>query len=216
MELRYTLSTATAVPAVLGVTCELSPRYNVAAGQHAPVMRGAREIVDMRWGLLPRWRGHGGKRGQLVHMAPLEAIAGTPLLRDAFKKQRCLILADGCFAWRDLKQPVWFHPDPPRPIAYAGVWAESDDGIPSFAMLVGAPSVTRVKHPMPIVVDPEAYDAYLDPDVPPARAEALLGDAPVVEGWRADAVSTWMSSAQHDDPRCIEPLGNPAQGELFG
>jgi hypothetical protein len=34
-------------------------------------------------------------------------------------------------------------------------------------------------------------------------------------GWRAEPVSTWVNSVDHDDARCIEPLGNPAQGELF-
>ena len=69
-------------------------------------MRDSERVIEnMRWGLLPRWRGHGGKRGPLVNAAPLEAVPGTPLLRDSFKKQRCLVLADGCFAWRELKQP---------------------------------------------------------------------------------------------------------------
>jgi hypothetical protein len=43
--------------------------------------------------------------------------------------------------------------------------------------------------------------------------QMLVSTPPV--GWRADAVTTRMASAQHDDPECIEPIRNPNQGELF-
>lgn len=188
-------------------------RYNVAPGQQAWVVRGGRELAKLRWGLLPRWQGHGGKRPAMVHAAPLEAVAATPLLRDAFKKQRCLVLADGCFAWNALKQPVWFHPEPRRAIGFAGVWATNkDDDIPSFALLTGEPLVTRVSEPMPIVIDEACYDTWLT--APPDEALALCVPR-ALDGWRADPVTTWMASADHDDPKCIEPIGNPRQGELF-
>ncbi len=218
-DLHYTLTRPDAVVAQFGVeTCPPAPRYNIAPGQEAPVVLhrdAGRRCELLRWGLLPRWRGHGGKRGPLVHGAPLEAVSGTPLLRDAFKRQRCLVLADGCFAWRELKQPIWFHPEPRRPIAFAGVWAQSDDdNIASFALLLGPPLVTRVREPMPIVLGEDAYDAWLDPAVKPDSALELCVLTPLV-GWRADAVSTRMSTATHDDPACIQPVGNPNQGELF-
>src|SRR5678815_1037213 len=122
-ELHYTLTRIEGLAEAMDAEHDgaLSPRFNIAPGQHAPVivMRdGHRMVQQMRWGLLPRWRGHGGKRGPLVHAAPLEAVGGTPLLRDAFNKQRCLVVADGCYAWRELKQPVWFHPQPLRAIAF--------------------------------------------------------------------------------------------------
>lgn len=220
-ELHYTL---TQIERVLATTraasaCELAPRYNIAPGQQAPVTLvrdGTRVCAQLRWGMLPRWRGHGGKRGPLVHSAPIEAVPGTPLLRDAFKKQRCLVVADGCFAWRELKQPIWFHPEPREPVAFAGVWATNDDdGEASFALLLGPPLVTRVNDPMPVVLSPDAFDAWLDPVVKAETASELLQRQPPLATWRADAVSTRMSSSTCDDPKCIEPLGNPNQGELF-
>jgi len=224
-EPRYTLSTLDGW--FVGGSAAL--RYNIAPGQTAPVVRrvrtaagsGAgdaglvREVGELRWGLLPRWRGHGGTRGPMIHAAPLEAIEATPLLREAFRKQRCLIVADGCFAWNVLKQPVWFHPEPRRVIAFAGLWnVNADDGIDSFAMLCGEPLITRVAEAMPIVIAEPDYDAWLDPKVSSERAQKLCVPRPL-PGWRADTVTTWMASAQHDDPRCIEPVGNPRQGELF-
>ncbi len=218
-ELHYTLTGTDGVAAAVGVpTCVLPPRYNIAPGQVAPVALvrdGARVCEALRWGLLPRWQRHGGKRGPLVHAAPIEAVASTPLLRDAFKKQRCLVIADGCFVWRELKQPVWFHPEPLRPVAFAGVWnVNDDDDQPSFAILLGPPLVTRVREPMPIVVPAESYSAWLDPRTKADQAGDLLVERQLTT-WRSDAVSTRMSTTSHDDPQCIEPLGNPHQGELF-
>jgi putative SOS response-associated peptidase YedK len=204
--------------AELHYTLTQAGRFNIAPGQTAPVCltrAGTREIAPLRWGLLPRWRGHGGKRGPLICSAPLEAAAGTPQLRDAFKKQRCLVLADGCFAWRELKQPIWYHPQPRHVVAFAGVWEQSeDDGVASFALLLGPPLVTRVRDAMPIVVHDKDYDAWLDPKVKPEEVmEIAIGSQ--LDGWRADAVSTRMSQPQYDDERCIAPVGNPNQGELF-
>ena len=209
-EPRYTLSTLDG----LFVECAAGVRFNIAPGQEAWVVRGKREPACLRWGLLPRWKGHGGTRGPMIDAAPLDAVPTTPLLRDAFKKQRCLILADGCYAWTPLKQPVWFHPEPRRVIAFAGVWAENkDDGVPSFAMLTGEPLVTRVGEAMPIVIAETDYDAWLDgADLDAALAMCAPHS---LDGWRMDSVTTWMTSAAHDDPRCIEPVGNPLQGELF-
>ena len=193
-------------------------RFNIAPGQQAPVVimrEGERELTEMRWGLLPRWRGHGGKRGPLVHAAPFEAVPATPLLRDAFKNQRCLVLADGCYAWRELKQPIWVHPEPRRVIAFAGVWnVNDDDSQASFAILMGPPLVTRVNAQMPLVIEPACYDQWLDPKRSSEAAMDLVASK-YLPGWRADAVSTRMSSPAHDDSQCIEPLGNPNQGELF-
>lgn len=201
----------------LHFTLTSAGRFNISPGQDASAcvtIDHTHAIQALRFGLLPRWKGHGGKRGPLVHAAPLEAVAGTPLLRDSFKKQRCLVLADGCFAWRELKQPIWFHPEPRHVIAFAGVWNTSDDGIASFAILLGPPLVTRVNDAMPIVLAPRDYDGWLDPKVSPERA-AELCVSPAVSDWRADLVSTRMTSAQYDDERCIAPVGNPNQRELF-
>ena len=166
-------------------------RYNIARGQQAPVRRGD-ELVQLRWGMTPPWRGHGGKRGPLVYGAELGEVARVPMLRDALKKQRCLVIADGFYVWKD-DQPWWFHGD--GDAAFAGVWGERDDGIASFAVLHAGE--------LPAVVRDEA--AWL--------AGSL--DAIAAPTWRSHRVSTWVNAIAHDDAKCVAPIGNPAQGELF-
>jgi len=222
---RYTLTSLDEVAAGFGVApLEGPPRFNIAPLQIAPICTAA-GLVAARWGLLPPWRGHGGKRGPHVLHAPIASLDAVPLLRNAFRSQRCLVIADGFFAWLRTgkkSQPVWLHPAPDparrdarsRTIGFAGVAAtHRDDGQPSFAIVVGpaSPLVAPFDPTMPLVIAPADHAAWLTG--PRDGAAALLDGAPA--GWRADPVSTWVNSVDHDDPRCVEPLGNPAQGELF-
>lgn len=226
---RYSLTTLDEV-AELGAALPegTRPRFNVAALQLA-LIRTASALAIARWGLLPPWRGHGGKRGPHVLHAPLDAIEQVPLLRNAFKSQRCLVIADGFFVWRRTgakSQPLWVHPapDPARPdarsrtIAFAGLAAtHRDDGQPSFAIAVApaSPALAQLLGPdeptMPLVVPAEGHADWLTGSR--ERARELLAIAPV--GWRAERVSTWVNSVEHDDAKCVAPIGNPAQGELF-
>jgi putative SOS response-associated peptidase YedK len=212
---RYSLSTLEGTEA-LGVR-PAAPRFNIAPLQRAPI-RTAAGLVDARWGLLPPWRGHGGKRGPHVLHAPIDQLDATPLLRNAFKSQRCLVLADGFFVWRRAgkkPQPIWIHPG--RPVALAGVAAtHKDDGVASFALVVGAPSalVAGALAPDPAAGLPFVV-AELAAWLAGPRDAALAALAPPDVGWRADPVSTWVNSVDHDDAKCVEPLGNPAQGSLF-
>lgn len=225
---RYTLTSLDEVSGAFGVAApEARPRFNIAPLQIAPICT-ADGLVTARWGLLPPWRGHGGKRGPHILHAPIDALDAVPVLRNAFRSQRCLVIADGFFVWQRAGkkvQPLWLHPaaDPARPgartrtIAFAGVAAtHRDDGQPSFAIVVGpaGPLVAPFAPTMPIVIPAESYRTWLAG--PRDRAGELLAAAPAgPAGWRADPVSSWVNSIDHDDPRCIEPLGNPAQGELF-
>lgn len=225
---RYTLTSLDELPALFGAPPpELRPRFNIAALQIAPIAT-AGGVIAARWGLLPPWRGHGGKRGPHILHAPVDAIDATPVLRNAFKAQRCLVIADGFFAWNRAgkkPQPLWLHPpgDPARAAArsrtvgLAGVAAtHRDDGQPSFALLVApaVPPVAPYDPAMPLVIPAADHAAWLTGTRDRAEqlvAAALAGPA----GWRAEPVGPWVNAVDHDDPRCVEPLGNPAQGELF-
>jgi len=217
---RYSLSSLDQLAERFGIATDgLAPRFNIAPLQRAPIV-GAHGVVHARWGLLPPWRGHGGKRGPHVLHAPLDQLDAVPLLRTAFKSQRCLVLADGFFVWRRAgkkPQPIWIHRAPAAPVAFAGVAAtHKDDGVASFALLVApaGPVVASAVAPdalprVPLVVADPAR--WLAGPRDTARDALALPDV----GWRADPVSTWVNSVDHDDAKCVEPLGNPAQGTLF-
>lgn len=195
-----------------------APRFNIARMQRALIWT-AEGLQLARWGMLPPWRGHGGKRDPHVTHAPRAAIDGVPLIRNAFRR-RCLVLADGVFAWRRAgkkPQPYWIHA--PQPVGFAGVAAtHRDDAEPSFALITGPSSgfgralvdVVGPSDGWPVAISTQDAAAWFS-----AREAALALLASGASTWRADAVSTWVNDEAHDDARCVAPLGNPAQGELF-
>jgi len=214
------------------------PRFNVAPTQPAPVIvaRAAdkegkpaggseRRIEMMRWGLVPHWAGPPGKRAPLMINARVESLEAKAMFRDALRRRRCLVPADGFFEWlRDPKQggkakpqPIYMHPASRRLFAFAGLWAWHRDDAGetlSFTIITGKPNeLVRPYHDrMPIIVDPGAYAAWLDPAVDAEAARALLGVPPVAD-WIAEPVSTLVNSAAHDEPGCIQPLPAPAPAQ---
>jgi putative SOS response-associated peptidase YedK len=189
-----------------------------------------RTIELMRWGLLPFWASRSGSKPPLMINARVETIREKAVYRDALAHKRCLVPADGFFEWkRDgegkhaTKLPMYIHPEPRTTIAFAGLWARmrTDAGlVTSFTIVTGPPNtlVSPIHDRMPIVLDPSAWDAWLDPTVGAEAAHALLV-VPSIAGWTVDAVGKGVNSAKNDDPSLIEPVAVDApptkQGSLF-
>lgn len=232
---RYTLTRQERIveefEAQLGMSAQgewWKPRFNVAPTQPAPVVTlrdGVRVVELMRWGLQPFWATKGITKPPLMINARMETLNNKQFFRDALAQKRCLVPADGFFEWRRENKkplPMYFKPDSGRLFAFAGLWARnrSDAGVEtlSFTIITGPPNelVKPIHDRMPLVLDPRAYEAWLDPAVGAAEARALLTTPPVGD-WHVEPVSPHVNSAQHDDVGCIAPLTPlPVQGDLFG
>jgi putative SOS response-associated peptidase YedK len=206
------------------------PRFNVAPTQAAPVVTlrdGVRTIEMMRWGLVPFWAGKSGAKPPLMINARIESVDTKAMFRDALERKRCLVPADGFFEWKKLgkkKQPMYIHPHDHRFFAFAGLWARAkvDGGeLHSFTIITGPPNelVAPIHDRMPVVLDRSRWKSWLDPALDRDAARALL-TVPPVDDWQAEAVSTWVNVADHDDAQCVEPVATdepdaPAQRSLF-
>src|SRR3972149_10014982 len=105
-----------------------TPRYNIAPTQSVAVIRQAsegRELSRMHWGLIPAWSSDPKMGGRLIN-ARAETVASKPSFRDAFRKRRCLIPADGFYEWKatgaKTKQPYLITVPDGKPFAFAGLW----------------------------------------------------------------------------------------------
>jgi putative SOS response-associated peptidase YedK len=223
------------------------PRFNVAPTQPAPVVtQHARErsVELMRWGLVPHWADLAGKRPPLMINARLESLHAKQFFREALVHRRCLVPTDGFFEWvraaagasskgakaKQPPQPFYFHrhPHPHTPnahplAAFAGLWARASDAagheLHSFTIITArAKDLVRPIHDrMPVVLAPDAYDAWLDPAVDAEAASELLIEPGMVD-WLREPVSTRVNKVDHDDPACIAAdAATPAavQGSLF-
>jgi len=217
---RYTLKTpaeAIARQFQLLAGLELPPRFNVAPTQMAPIVRiageaGAREMVPMRWGLIPSWA-RDPSVGQRMINARCETAATKPSFRAAFKRRRCLVPADGFYEWRRegrAKQPFHITLAEGQPFAMAGLWerwGEGDEALETFTILTTeANDLLRSLHDrMPVILAAANYDLWLDPEFQGQDAlQGLLGP------WPSDAitmrpVNRWVNSPGHEGPQCLDP-----------
>jgi len=85
---------------------ELKPRYNIAPSQDAPVIRqsesGERSLSLLRWGLIPSWAKDPSIGNRMIN-ARAETVSDKPSYRNAYKRRRCIVPADGFFEWRQTK-----------------------------------------------------------------------------------------------------------------
>ncbi|MGD9723663.1 MAG: SOS response-associated peptidase [Pirellulales bacterium] len=206
----------------------LRPRYNVAPTQSVAairwnVERNRRELVPLVWGLVPHWADEVTIGNRMIN-ARAETLAAKPAFRDAFRRRRCLIIADGFFEWQKRdgsKQPYYIRLKEDRPFAFAGLWDRWDKGprpLESCTIVTtDANELLRPLHDrMPVILDDEACRRWLDQACD--SAEEL---EPLLHPFAADAmlafpVSTAVNSPRRDEPECIEPAA-PAkrQGSLF-
>ncbi|MHA2068773.1 MAG: SOS response-associated peptidase, partial [Candidatus Thorarchaeota archaeon] len=136
---RYTLFTLPEVLGNLFLVAEVTtwqPRYNIAPTQQVPVVRltseGKREMVTLRWGLIPFWSKEPFTGRQLIN-ARSETVDKKSSFREAFKHRRCLLPADGFYEWKrkpNRKQPYHIRMLDGKPFAFAGLWEnwEGSDG----------------------------------------------------------------------------------------
>jgi putative SOS response-associated peptidase YedK len=205
------------------------PRYNVAPTQPVPVIRQnpkepVRELSLMRWGLIPSWAKDSSAAASMIN-ARTETAATKPAFRDALKSRRCLIPADGFYEWKrdgKNKQPYCFEVTEGELFAFAGIWDRWKDPrgqwVKSCSILTTIPNaVTSAVHDrMPAILDPAAYDLWLDPGMQNmAEASELLkpSDARLM---RCYPVSTRINSVLNDDAECSRPIKvAEIQNQLF-
>jgi putative SOS response-associated peptidase YedK len=202
----------------------LMPRYNIAPTQDAPVIRerrepkGERTLQLLRWGLIP-WFADDMKGGAKLINARAESIATKASFREAFRKRRCLVPADGFYEWRSegkVKQPYLIQRRDREPFAFAGLWERwvpksqppEPPYIDSFTIATTqANALLKPLHDrMPVILAPEDYARWLDRGSSEADLKALLH--PAAEDLLAYvAVSPRVNAAAPDDAGLIEPVG---------
>ena len=201
---------------------DIPPNYNVAPSTMQPTIRlnadtGEREILMMRWGLIPSWYKDPKHLGLSTINAKAESLLEKPLWRQTFKKRRCLIAADGFLEWKRIdaktKQPYAFALNNDEPFAFAGLWErwKQPDGtdLDSFAIVTTDPNelVAAVHNRMPVILEPQDYSRWLtrvDEEPPPVDLLRPF-DAEKMKSWK---VSKEVGNVRNNDASLLVDIGN--------
>jgi putative SOS response-associated peptidase YedK len=197
---------------------DFRPSWNVAPQTFQPVVRlnrdtGEREIVMMRWGLIPYWAKE-PKIGLRTINAKAETITKAPAFREAIKYRRCLVPADAFYEWQKLdaknKQPFAIALISKEPYAFAGLWEKWKDRqagteLLTFTIITTDPNevVQPLHDRMPVIIAAKDYDRWLQPGDPQRPPIDLLRplDAGKMMAWKVDKA---VGNVKNDRPELIQ------------
>ncbi len=207
----YRLTIPAAIP-------NMQPSFNVCPTDPVDTVvahEGNRELMQMRWGLVPYWWNKPLKELRLATFnARIETVTTKPFFREPFKHRRCLLPVSGYYEWQDTpngKQPWYFTARDGSPlVTVAGLWdqwknRETGERIKSCTMIISDPNdfVGEVHDRMPVLLLPNQFDHWLSGNMGLQELKPVAND--YLQRW---AVSKRVNSskADKDDHSLIEPV----------
>lgn len=202
----------------LSVPEQWKPRYNITPSQPIAVVPndGENKLNFFTWGLVPSWAKDVNSFNRPIN-ARAEFLIEKAIFRTAFRRKRCLVLADGFYEWQldtgtKRKTPFFIHLKSGKPFAFAGLWdlwMHSDGSeIRSCAIITTSPNklMEKIHNRMPVILPPNAYSVWLTPGEANTEAlQSLLKPYPAEE-MAAYPVSRAVNSPDNDSPQCIQPI----------
>jgi putative SOS response-associated peptidase YedK len=191
--------------------------YNISPGQDIAIVvneDGANRLSACHWGFVPPW-GKELNDGYKMINARAETVAEKPSFRQAFSRQRCLVLADGFYEWKSeggKKRPFYIHRRDGRPFGMAGLyntWTSPEGKQVCTTVIITTDANDELKpvhDRMPVIIPPGVYDLWLDLSV--REKDKLL---PVLRpypdrGLELYEVSAKVNSPKNDSKENIERL----------
>ncbi len=198
---------------------EVTASYNIAPSQKilAIVSKGGQNYLQhFHWGLVPFWAKDTSIGARMIN-ARAETAHSKPSFRTAFKKRRCLIISDGFYEWqgkKGKKQPYYLTIADQQPFAFAGLWESWDNHgkespvYQSCAIITTAASESMrpIHHRMPVILKPEAYDQWLDPDFQDVEVLKQIIADQVITDLVNRPVSKQVNRVANNEAANIEPL----------
>jgi putative SOS response-associated peptidase YedK len=166
--------------------------------------------------------------GKQPKLAPINARAETlstsPMFRDAFRRHRCLVVADGFYEWRKndgrTRTPFFIRLKSGRPFGFAGIWSikhgEKGSRLATCAIATCPTNelMAQIHDRMPVILPEGSRDRWLDPTARETELRGLLVPL-TAEDLNAYEVSGFVNSPRNDSPECVRPSWLTLR-DLFG
>jgi len=193
----------------------IAASYNIAPTQGVAtvlVEDGKRKLEMLHWGLIPSWADDPSVGNKMIN-ARAESVAEKPSFRKAFRNHRCLVLADGFYEWQKTgngKQPYYIRMEDDSPFAFAGLWEswQNSRDIRSTTIITTDANdvVSPIHNRMPVILHPEDYELWLDPDFDEKEPLTTLLKPYPAEAMEAYPVSRSVNSPSNNEPSIIESV----------
>jgi putative SOS response-associated peptidase YedK len=159
------------------------------------------ELSSLTWGLIPSWSSDG--KGFIN--ARCETLETKPSFSESFRLRRCLIPADGFFEWEQVgrsKRPFYFQLNDESQFAFAGIWDQWGSGEQSTksCAIITTPAnelIEQLHDRMPAILQPELYDAWLNPRTDSATLKEMLAPFPASQ-MKSHPVSRAVNDPDND------------------
>jgi len=212
----YSPSEATAALFGASGSLDVKPRYNIAPTQNIAAIcldeDGSRKPRFLRWGLVPSWAKDPMIGNRMIN-ARAETVAEKPSFRAAYRRRRCLVLADGFYEWHKEgsdKTPYFISHVDGSPFAFAGLWEhwqdkESDEILHSATLITAAANefMAPLHDRMPITLDPARADVWMAGGDETVRS--AVQDAPRLRAW---AVGREVNNPRNEGVNLIASAGD--------
>lgn len=202
------------------------------ASEETEAREAERQLRVLTWGLVPSWAKEASIGNRMIN-ARVETVAEKPAYKRAFAARRCLLPADGYYEWyptertnakgKPVKQPFFIRPRDGGVLAMAGlyeIWrdpARADDDPDRFRWTCtvltteAEDSLGHIHDRMPMMVERERWDEWLDPSVPGQSSLLVPASPGTLEAY---PVTTLVSNVRNNGPELLEPLPLEDQEEL--
>ncbi len=195
---------------------DLGPRYNIAPSQDVliVVQKEVRQIVTCRWGFVPSWSTEITAGNRMIN-ARAETIAEKTSFRTAFRRQRCLIIADGFYEWKRTgrkKEPFYIRLKSGEPFGFAGLYtlwkSPVGEKICTCTIITTRANaiVAAVHERMPVIIPKEAEPSWLEPDNYNETSLLNLLKPYPAEDIELYPVSPLVNRPVYDMPEAIHPV----------
>jgi putative SOS response-associated peptidase YedK len=193
------------------------PRHNIAPTQPIPgviIENGVRHFRLMRWGLLPAWV-KDPRNFTLLINARAETVREKPAFKNAIRRRRCLIPADGYYEWQasgQRKRPYFIHRRDGTPIGLAGLaetWIGPNGEELDTVAIVTAPAsadLAVLHHRVPVTIGADDFERWLDCRDDTAETVMMLLAPPREGEFTWHEVSTRVNRVANDDAQLILPI----------
>ncbi|MDQ2707010.1 MAG: SOS response-associated peptidase [Actinomycetota bacterium] len=179
--------------------------------------RTERSVRVLRWGLVPSWAKDPSVGSRMIN-ARAETAAEKPAFRKALAARRCLLPATGWYEWKragsdaSSKQPYFVTGTDGSPLAMAGLWEfwkppQAVEPLVSCAVLTtdAVGPLAEIHHRMPLLLPPERWDAWLNPDAEPPPALLEPPSSELVARLELRPVSTLVNNVRNQGPELVAP-----------